>query len=125
MPARKPSKELELEIMEYIFSNRCPDHKEALEIWNNNPWIAVSMYEVAHYPENLGMPIAFPSDVDMPDWYREKLVNEEMYAMKGEPLYIAYPRAQVEELVIGDLTLYINKFGRITNDDQEDEEGAD
>lgn len=117
----KPSKELEQEIMEYIFSKKCPDHNEALEIWNNNPWVAVSMYEVHHYPENLGLPIAFPQGLDMPDWYIERLKNEEMLAMQGEPLYIAYPRCQAAELVTEGVTMEVNKFGRVLI--YEDEEG--
>ena len=114
----KPSKELEEEIMEYIFSNRCEDHRAAMEIWKNNPWIAVSMYEIEHYPEYLGMPVAFPTEVEVPKWFMRKLENEELDAMSGRPTIIGYPRAKADIIEVGDLTLEINKFGRIVTDDE-------
>ena len=109
----KPTEELEKEIMEFIFSNRCEDHRAALEVWNNNPWIAVSMYEIEHYPENLGLSLAFPKTVEVPKWFLRKLRDEEMYAMQGEPLIIGYPRAKPNTFTVGDVTCEINKFGRV------------
>lgn len=118
----KPSKELENEIMEFIFSKKCEDHRAALEIWENNPWIAVSMYETAHYPENLGLAIAFPQEVKVPKWYMKKLQEEEQLAMMGEPLYIPYPRARASELLMGNITLEVNKFGRVLPHASDEEE---
>ena len=113
----KPSPELEKEIMDFIFSKRCEDHRGALEVWNNNPWIAVSMYEIQHYPEYLGMPIAFPTEVKVPKWFLRKLENEELNAMEGEPTIVGYPRAAADTIEVGDITLEINKFGRIVTDE--------
>lgn len=121
----RPSPELEAEIMEYIFSNRCPDHKEALKIWNKNPWIAVSMYEVHQYPENLAYPIAFPAEVEVPAWYEKKLAHEEVYALEGNPLYVAFPRCEATEVSIDGKVFEVNKFGRVLQDLDDEEGGLD
>ncbi len=117
----KPSKELEQEIMEYIFSNKCPDHRAALAIWENNPWIAVSMYEVEHHPENLGYPLCFPKEVEVPKWYMRKLENEELLAMEGKPIHVPYPRSSSMTIEENGLSIEVNKFGRLilNNDEQE------
>ena len=110
----KVPEELEQEIMEYIFSNRCPDHHDALDIWNGNPWIAVSMYEVAHYPGNLALQLCFPAEVEVPKWFLQKLQNEEQLAMAGDPMYIAYPRAKPTEIESnGEYLGFVDKFGRL------------
>ena len=116
----KPCQELEDEIMEFIFSNRCTDHRAALKVWENNPWAAVSMYEIEHHPENLGMPIAFPTEVKVPKWFMRKLMNEELDAMEGNPTIVNYPRANPDTIEVGDKILEINKFGRIVTDDEEE-----
>ena len=121
----RPSKELEDEIMEFIFSNRCTDHKAALKVWNNNPWIAVSQYEIAHYPENLGLSIAFPSEVVVPQWLVKKLHDEEMHAMAGNPIIIGYPRAGSNYYEVEGMSWEINKFGRVIPNEHQDDETGD
>lgn len=118
----KPSLELEQEIMEWIFSKQCPDHRAALDIWNNNPWVAVSMYEVHHYPENLQYSLAFPKGVEIPRWYLKKLQDEEMYALEGNPLYVAYPRAKEQTVELGDNSWEINRFGRVIYHETEEDD---
>ena len=119
----KPCKELEEEIMEFIFSNKCTDHHAALEVWNNNPWVAVSMYEIEHYPENLQWQVAFPKEVEIPSYFQRMLENEEARLMQGKPVINHYPRANPATYTSGDVTLVVNKFGRITveKDDQEED----
>ena len=124
MPVRKPSKELETEIMEFIFSNKCKDHHEALRLWHNNPWSVVSMYELEHYPGNLQWPVAFPEDVDIPEYFMDMLENEDMYAMKGNPIIINYPRAEAQILEVEGGVGYIDKWGRVKIE-HDDEEGTD
>ena len=110
----KPSKELEDEIMEFIFSKRCEDHRAALEVWNNNPWIAVSMYELEHHPENIGLQVCFPGEVEVPKWFLRKLQHEESLALQGEPIIIAYPRATETEIEFQGKDMgYIDKWGRL------------
>ena len=118
----KPCKELEDEIMGFIFSKQCTDHRAALEVWNNNPWKAVSMYELEHYPENLRYQLAFPAEVEVPQWYLRKLQDEEMMAMKGEPIVIGYPRSGPDALELDNgKEVQINKFGRVLIEDDDEE----
>ena len=95
---------------------------QALEIWNNNPWVAVSMYEVHHYPENLQYSLAFPKGVEIPRWYLKKLQDEEMYALEGNPLYVAYPRAKEQTVELGDNSWEINRFGRVIYHETEEDD---
>lgn len=123
----KPTKELEEEIMEFIFSNKCENHELALSIWNNNPWEAVSLYEIAHYPENLGMQLCFPKEVEVPEWLVKKLSNEETLAMQGDPVIIKFPRAKAMEVSGKGFKGQINKFGRLELEyyDKDDEDDTD
>ena len=115
----KPSKELEAMIMKFIFSKECEDHREALAIWDKSPWLAISMYEVEHHPEYLGLPIAFPEEAEVPQWFLRKLQDEELLAMAGEPVYINFPRAGASKIEVGDKELEVNIFGRIISDDDD------
>ena len=119
-----PSEELEKEIMEFVFSNSCKDHNACLKMWNNNPWEAVSWYEIAMYPENIGLPLAFPEKVNLPRWLTNRLADEEMLAMKGDHIVLKFPRAEAGPLQTADgYTGEINKFGRviIENDDEDED----
>lgn len=116
----KPSKELEMEIMEWIFSKSCDDHHAALKIWNRNPWEAVSLYEIAHYPENLGYQLVFPEEVELPVYLMKRLRNEEQWALKGKPIILKYPRASEMTIEVDGEEVEVNKFGRLIIDDDDD-----
>ena len=120
----KPSKELEQEIMEYVFSEPSLDHRACMKQWMKNPWEAVSLYEIAVYPEYLDLPLALPTGVKGLS-EEEELERAVEAFMKWEPVVETEPRAAAGEYELDNgKVVVINKFGRITNgaDALDDEE---
>lgn len=109
----KPSKDLEEEIMRFIFSNQCEDHNEALETWKKNPWEAVGLYELAHYPHTMDLPLVTPKGVQTPDQ-----TKADLDALLGlaPPKPVTHERAEGGEYELDDgVIAIVNKFGRVTN----------
>lgn len=118
---KKPSLELEIEIMDFVFSGQCKDHNDALAAWDNNPWEAVSMYESAVYPDNIILPLAVPDGVRH---HQDQLAVDSHFGI--EMNYETCERAEEGEYEVEGNIIYINKFGRITNpEDLYDEDETD
>lgn len=110
---QNPSDKLEKEVMEFIFGGHCENHNRALKIWNQNPWEAVSLYETAHHPEMLDLPLVLNSKVisteeaqldrDLAKFFEQVHVETNERAPEGE-----------YDLGSGEIA-YINRFGRVTN----------
>lgn len=111
-----PHEKLELEIMDYVFSDRCKSHENAIAIWKRNPWELVSLYEAIAHPEMLEFPIAFP-DHQYTLEIEKDMMNRDVDRALGNPYVIELAeRAQPGEYELDDGELaIINRFGRITN----------
>ena len=114
----KPSPELEKEIMEYTFSKQCKDHNAALKVWKSNPWLAVSMYERAVFPEMQQFQLAVPDRIYTPEYEAIKLDEDIQKFLDGDheiPL-VSEPRAEEGEYELEDGKIaVVNRFGRIIN----------
>ena len=122
-------KELEYEIFSFMFGIMDDrKHNGCLEAWNRNPWEAVSLYELEHYPENLALPLIVPHGLKLPRNVRKRLENEELSLMEGDPFVYTYPRVGATEIIFPDGAKgIVNRFGRLENaddiyNDEEDEE---
>ena len=109
MQINKPSPELEEEIIEFIFSKRCQDHHGALKIWTEDPWLAVSMYELENAPEQLEKHLVVSRGMNQ--------LNEEevLDLMMGTYQPKSIPRVAPGEYEFDGIVGIINKFGRLEN----------
>lgn len=102
----EPSKELEKEIMEFIFNHKGIDHNACYQVWKNNPWEAVALYEEAMFPEMLALPLA----------------TKNVGVMRADSWGAAYartaPRASEGVFLSPDgRTIIVNRFGRVENEE--------
>lgn len=111
---KTPDKDLEKEIMEWVFSAKGVDHNRALSVWKENPWKAVSMYEAARFPEMLDLPLVQPQDGTVKDEVMS--LERDIDAFFGKVHMEEGPRASAGEYDFGAAKMAIvNRFGRVTN----------
>lgn len=109
----KPSEELKKEVLDYIYTQKGIDHRKCKAVWDENPWLAVSMYELAMYPAMLELPLATPSGF----FNEEDQLDHDIKAfMSGKPVYCEKPRGKEGEYDMGDgVIAKVNRFGRLEN----------
>ena len=108
----KPSEELTQEIMEWIFSAKV-DHRACLKVWEETPWIAVSMYEAQVYPQYMDLPLIMPGQVKTDD---SRANSKEIDAfINGTVYYEERPRAPEGKYEVDGADAIVNKFGRLEN----------
>lgn len=92
---KRISKELELEIADYLFNSDVDNFTGALQVLINDPWRALEMYE----------PIATPDLLDRP------------IAWEDEGKRTRAPEGLYYDSFTG-LNIVVNKFGRVMNEDE-------
>ena len=112
---KRPSKELELEVMSYAFEGD-NNHRAAMKIWKSNPWLLVSMYEAVVYPKNYRLPLVHPGGVYDEAKQLERDVESFMQLKFNYPEFERAPEGDYE--LDDGIIAIVNRFGRVTNPDE-------